>query len=60
MTQELLRFEGWLGDVAILEHEQGCYHVEAYWRPCELRRTLIETRDPALAKAVYFRAMENL
>ena len=60
MTQELLKSEGWLGDVAILEQAQECYQVEAYWRPAELRRTLIETHDLALAKVVYLRTLENL
>jgi|GEM_PF-5365343 len=60
MKHPLLKFEGWLGDVAILEDVPGRYQVEAYWRPGDCRRTLIETQDLALAKAVYLRAMDNL
>jgi hypothetical protein len=60
MNQELLKFQGWLGNVALLEYPQGSYEVEAYWRPGDCRRTLIETQDLALAKTVYLRTMENL
>jgi len=60
MKHELLKFEGWLGNVVLLEYGHGSYEVEAYWRPSDCRKILIKTQDLALAQAVYFRAMDNL